>query len=302
MENQRQSSLAMIDVEQYTLSCVLGDGGYGKVYGATRKSDSLSVAFKIIEDFQGNMDEELDEPLPMEVSLMLKLAHIQGVVKLIDYSLQDKELIIVMERVENSMDLRALFDEESFTPELAKFLFQQLVKTVAECHAAGVVHRDIKPENIIVDLDTNQIKLIDFGSATYFKQSYDNFSGTAEYQPPEFFRDQQCDAVASEVWALGLTLLEMFSGRLPYYHSIKQLSMLRNEHIIIPSDTPTLCQNLIRDMLKVDWMERISLGDVLCHPYVTSSSEAFRPYQLFGSPDMFELWRFQLNMRISPCL
>jgi serine/threonine protein kinase len=59
---------------------------------------------------------------------------------------------------------------------------------VSHIHSKGVVHRDIKDENIILDRDTGDIKLIDFGCGTLLKESaYRDFSGTPEFYPPEWF-------------------------------------------------------------------------------------------------------------------
>ena len=59
---------------------------------------------------------------------------------------------------------------------------------VSHIHSKGVVHRDIKDENVILDRDTGDIKLIDFGCGTLLKESaYRDFSGTPEFYPPEWF-------------------------------------------------------------------------------------------------------------------
>ena len=59
---------------------------------------------------------------------------------------------------------------------------------VSHIHSKGVVHRDIKDENIILDRETGDIKLIDFGCGTLLKESaYRDFSGTPEFYPPEWF-------------------------------------------------------------------------------------------------------------------
>ena len=80
------------------------------------------------------------------------------------------------------MPCKDLFDfitEKGILAEdMAKHFFKQIVETILECHQRGVIHRDVKDENILVNICTNDIKLIDFGSAAYLKNvSYTKFDG-----------------------------------------------------------------------------------------------------------------------------
>ena len=76
-------------------------------------------------------------------------------------------------------DLFDFVTENGALPEdVARDFLNQLVNTIKSVHEAGVVHLDIKDENILIDLDTGQIELIDFGSGTYLKDIvYSEFEG-----------------------------------------------------------------------------------------------------------------------------
>ncbi|XP_064385832.1 uncharacterized protein LOC135334528 isoform X2 [Halichondria panicea] len=90
----------------------------------------------------------------------------------------------------------------------------------------GIIHCDIKPANILVDETAQRIKLTDFGSAEIIGEKRINYSktfsadpnaGTLSYNPPEFYREQQC-SFAFDVWQAGCCVLAMCTGRRPWRH------------------------------------------------------------------------------------
>lgn len=110
---------------------------------------------------------------------MQKVAHLKGVVQLLDYYERPDSFILVMERPDQVQDLFDYITERgSLTESEARQFLRQIVTTTMDLHEAGVVHRDIKDENILVDLRTRRLKVIDFGSSAFFREAvYTEFEG-----------------------------------------------------------------------------------------------------------------------------
>merc|ERR1711955_90169 len=95
---------------------------------------------------------------------------------------------------------------------------RQLLEILCACHQRGVIHRDIKDENILINPDTKEIKLIDFGSGAFQEDNkiYRRFQGTFVYSPPEWVGRGWYTAEGLTVWSLGILLYDMLCGDIPF--------------------------------------------------------------------------------------
>ncbi|CAN6670400.1 serine/threonine-protein kinase Vhs1p [Trichomonascus vanleenenianus] len=103
----------------------------------------------------------------------------------------------------------------------ARSIFAQLVDAIAYCHSQGVYHCDLKPENILVSNDGSKVQIADFGLATCSAFSSEYGCGSSFYMSPERLENppkkkKGFDSASSDVWALGVILLNLVCGRNPW--------------------------------------------------------------------------------------
>jgi len=190
---------------------------------------------------------------------------------MIEYFDMADSFYIVMERVNNCKDLFDFISEKGPLSEgLTKRLFQQIIDTVVNCHNKGVLHRDIKDENILIDISTNQLKLIDFGSGSYLTEEiYYDFDGTRVYSPPEWVKFRRYRADGLTVWSLGILLYDMVCGDIPFESDaqIKRAELIWRPELRLSHEV----KDLISCCLSVSQEQRIKLHKILTHPWMTRS-------------------------------
>nr|XP_001391795.2 serine/threonine protein kinase [Aspergillus niger CBS 513.88] len=162
------------------------------------------------------------------------------------------------------IELKANMDEAE-----CQNIFKQVVDAIHHLHTkALVVHRDIKDENVILDGE-GRIKLIDFGSAAYIKNGpFDVFVGTIDYAAPEVLQGKSYRGKEQDIWALGILLYTIVYKENPFYNVDEILDHpLRVPFLPFSED----CIDLIRRMLDRDVDNRLTISEVLEHPWMIDS-------------------------------
>merc|ERR1712007_287921 len=212
-----------------------------------------------------------EDNIPLEVALMQQLQDVPGVIKLLDYYEMNHCYFIVMERFQ-CKDLFDFISEQGPLPEsLAKELFKQILGTITTVHKRGIVHRGIKDENILINPKTFKTKIIDFGSGDYIEDKvYTRFQGTRVYSPPEWINSRAYRPEGLTVWSLGVLLYDMVCGDVPF-ESDAQIS--RAHLTWFPQlKLSEEVKGLISGCLKVDTSERLTLAEIVDHPWLCITS------------------------------
>lgn len=200
--------------EYYTfLNITLGEGSYGFVKVATRNSDNVRRAIKVIP----KKKIKRPELLTREISIMKQIDH-PNIVKLYETYEDLQYIYLPMEICEGGELFDKIIEMGHFSEEMACNLFLQMASAIAYLHSKELVHRDLKPENFLF---TNKnpgspLKLIDFGLAKSVstQKKMTTKTGTCYYVSPEILAgpyDSKCD-----IWSLGVILYMMLAGYPPF--------------------------------------------------------------------------------------
>jgi len=213
--------------------------------------------------------------VPLEIVLLTEVQKVTGVVKCFDFYERADSFILILERPDNCIDLfDYISDRGPLDEHVARSFFKQVVRTVMECHSAGVVHRDIKDENILVDQRTGELRLIDFGSGARLKEGlYTDFDGTRVYSPPEWVQSRSYRGVPATTWSLGILLYDMVCGNIPFEEDHQ---IIRAEPVFRGSPSAEV-RDLIRRCLCIRPDERPSLEEVMCHPWMEAQLPSSPP-------------------------
>ena len=202
--------------ERYELERKVGEGGMARIYLGRDLRLNRRVAIKIPHlHFLGQPD--FLERFRHEAQAAAMLTH-PNIVDVYDVGKDGDTHYIVMEYVEGT-DLKTLITGEApLAIERAVGLAEQIARGLHAAHRAGMVHRDVKPQNVIVTPD-GQARITDFGVAkshlsTALTETGVSF-GTVDYLSPEQAQGRQATP-RSDVYALGVVLYEMLTGKLPF--------------------------------------------------------------------------------------
>ncbi|XP_067303503.1 serine/threonine-protein kinase pim-1-like [Pseudorasbora parva] len=259
-------------LSRYEIGRMLGEGGYGSVFEGKRLEDGLEVAVKIArkpKDMKYIHIAGHPAPLPLEVGLLILVNNgpkVPEIIELLDWQDQPDQYILVLERPSPCKDLWDFlnFHDGTLNEDTARFIMTQTTMAAHVCCRRGVFHRDIKLENLLINTETYEVKLIDFGCGDLLQESgYEKFRGTVDYRPPEYRTEGKYHGKPATVWSLGVLLFLLVCGRFP---ERRDRRMIDDNTWSMPGLSNECC-HLIRSLLQESPRQRIDLREILQHEW-----------------------------------
>jgi len=226
---------------------------------------------------QQNMIDQINK----EIEIMYKLDH-PHIIKLYSHFEDNEDFCLIMEYASNGQLYSLIKKYKKLNQIKAKQYMKEIISAIQYLHTRcpPIIHRDIKPENILIDHE-GRCKLADFGWSNFDngRKNRDTFCGTPEYLAPEMINQSGHDK-SVDIWALGILLFEMLTGRIPFsinedkiqlYNSIKILKINWTD------DFPHLAKDLVSKILCINPNERLSLEEILNHQWFRDTP-SLRPF------------------------
>ncbi len=234
----------------YQIQTKLGEGGMARVYKAYHARLRRDVAIKVI------LPQAADKPgfkerFEQEAQVVARLEH-HNIVAVYDFGESGNLTYLVMQYVGGGTLRDQLRGQQPLELRRAVAYAQQMARALHHAHQRGIVHRDVKPQNMLVSSsDPGELLLSDFGIAKLFDTqettlpmignsssagpmltNVGQMIGTPDYMAPEQINRQPVDA-RTDVYALGVVLFQMLSGRVPFLAS-SEIGLLY-QHVHTPA-------------------------------------------------------------------
>jgi mitogen-activated protein kinase kinase 7 len=271
------------DIQELEEMGILGQGTSGQVFRMKHLPSGQVIAVKQMRR-SGNKDE--NKRIIMDLEVVIKSHDCPYIVQCLGCFITESDVWICMELMTTCMDklLKNLKDQTIPETILGKVTVATVnaLNYLKEKH--GVIHRDVKPSNILLD-EKGNVKLCDFGISGRLVDSKAKTrgAGCTAYMSPERIDPPNPNCpnydIRADVWSLGLTLVELATGKFPYKDCSTDFEVMTR---ILNDEPPKLpaernfsneFHSFVKDCLEKDYRRRPKYKALLAHPFIKINAE-----------------------------
>ena len=261
-------------ISDFILIKELGVGSFGRVLLVQHKITQAKYAIKAIDKRNKNNIEEKPY-FRREIEIMYRVHH-PNVVKLFGHFEDNSYCYFIMEYIPGG-NIYSLVPKNGIRTTSIRNIVSIMKDVICATYflhhmIPPIIHRDIKPENVV--LDENMVgKLTDFGWSNYMQGDFKRTTvcGTPIYLAPEMINNTGHDEKV-DIWCIGVLLFELITGQQPWQGSDVQTVKYNISRLKInwPKQMDRNAADLISKILRYNPEERISLRNMLMHPFFTN--------------------------------
>ena len=261
-------------ITDFTIIKLLGSGAFSKVYLAQHKKTKAKYAIKIIDKRDSdNISEK--EYFKREAEIMYKINH-PNIVKLYGHFEDNTYCYFIMEYMSggDAYSLLMKYGDKKINIKIIVSILKDIISATYYLHHMNppIIHRDIKSENILFNSQM-RAKLTDFGWSNYLKKNHMKrmtYAGTPVYLAPELVNNLGHDHRV-DTWCIGVLMFELLTGCPPWKgEDVETLKYnISRMRIKWQKQMDPDAVDLIKKTLRYNPEERISLRNMLMHPFFT---------------------------------
>ncbi|KAL1640740.1 spindle assembly checkpoint kinase [Didymella pomorum] len=255
----------------------LGRGRLGRVYLVKERSSGFICALKVLYKHELT-DVKSQEQVKREIEIQSRLTH-PNVLRLFGHFHDRHHIFLILEYAGGGELYKHLRKKWRFSEQEAAQYIAQTTAALEYIHKKHIMHRDIKPENILLGVH-GEAKVSDFGSSVRASAGRrTTICGTLDYMAPEILASGSagnCYDDKTDVWSLGVLLYELLVGHAPF----EDMPILTKKRIVtgdfqVPDSVSADAKNLIERLLVVDPEVRISMQEIVRHPWLLKYTGGF---------------------------
>ncbi|GAB1609856.1 dual specificity mitogen-activated protein kinase kinase 6-like [Argonauta hians] len=264
------------DADDLESLSTLGQGAYGVVEKMRHRPSGKIMAVKRIT---ATINGEEEKRLLMDLDVSMKSGLCTYTVQSYGALFREGDVWILMEVMDASLDkfYKKVYTDTNIPEDVLTIIASSVVRALHYLHQnLHVIHRDVKPSNILVNR-LGFVKICDFGISGYLVDSLANTrdAGCRPYMAPERINPSVSGKgydIRSDVWSLGITMIELATGRFPYgcgnpFQQLREVVM-GNPPTLPPGQFTKEFEDFIVKCLKKDFKERPYYGSLLEHPFI----------------------------------
>ena len=251
---------------EFAIKDKLGEGAFGSVRLGINKQTGEKVAIKILEKSKLKKIEDKIR-IDREIEILKKLKH-PNIVQLYCVIETERQIFLIMEYIKGKELFQYIILKKKLPEEEACFYFQQIVSGVEYLQKLKIAHRDIKSENMIIEQNTKNLKILDFGlSNTYGDKPNETLitaCGSPCYAAPEMLCGKIYKGKGVDIWSMGVVLFSMICGFLPFHEeSNKEMyKKIIEGKFQVPAFISKMGRELIYKLLNTNPKKRINISQI----------------------------------------